>query len=195
METTFIIDRFEAREAADGHRELECVVVPYGKMTRKAGIGRPERFAPHALASAVVAQRVRLRSHNHSLREHLAVGVADALEDLDDGLHARFRLYNTDEGRSAFENVQEGVYGGVSLGFAAVRERDVAGVREILEARLHHVSLVEDPAYDDAQILAVRVASEYEWMRHVPAVTFSDADDTPMSVRVRQILGNVRGRS
>lgn len=178
-DTTFVTaDRLEVREAADGYHELEGVCVPYGVVTTRAG-HRPERFRPGAFASALasMAGKIRLLDHNHS-DSHRPVAVATALEDRTGGLWGRFRFYNTPEGRAALENVTEDTYGGLSVGFVAVREAiDAAGVREVVEARLHHVSLVDDPAYADASILAVRSAldvSRFEWLRTRPAIPTVD---------------------
>lgn len=172
-ETTFVAaDGLEIREAADGHHELEGICVPYGIVTHRAG-ARPERFRPAAFAAALSAGlgKIRLRDHNHS-DTHRPVAVATALEERTGGLWGRFRFYNTPEGRAALENVSEDTYGGLSIGFVAVREAiDPDGVREVIEARLHHVSLVDEPAYGDAAILSVRQAadvSRFEWMRTRP---------------------------
>ena len=158
---TLIIDlgRLELRDADDGGHELTGVCVPYGVETRKAG-PRPERFAPHAFATVAATNKIRLVDENHAWRGRRPVGVAKSLNDDAAGLVGRFRFYDTPEGRSAYENVRAGTYGGLSVGFAALRETIVGGVREITEAMLHHVSLVDDPAYDDAQIIAVRSAVE-----------------------------------
>lgn len=161
METeTIIVDlgRLELRDA-DGAHELDGVCVPYGIETRKAG-PRPERFAAHAFAGTTELSKIRLVDENHAWRGRRPVGVAKALNDEAVGLVGRFRFYDTPEGRAAYENVRAGTYGGLSVGFAAIREQIVGGVREITEARLHHVSLVDEPAYDDAEIIAVRSADQ-----------------------------------
>jgi HK97 family phage prohead protease len=165
METeTLTVDlgRLELRDADDGAHELDGVCVPYGVETRKAG-PRPERFAAHAFAGVGAQTKIRLVDENHAWKGRRPVGVAKALNDESHGLVGRFRFYDTPEGRSAFENVRAGTYGGLSIGFVAVREAIVAGVREITEATLHHVSLVDEPAYDDAQIIAVRGAERPAW--------------------------------
>lgn len=151
------LGRLELRDA-DGAHELEGLCVPYGVETRKVG-PRPERFAPHAFAGiTVAAAKIRLVDENHARLGRRPVGVARALKDEESGLVGRFRFYDTPEGRSAYENVLAGTYGGLSIGFIATREHFVSGVREITAAKLHHVSLVDEPAYDDAQIIAVRSA-------------------------------------
>lgn len=197
MESAFVTEftALEVREV-NGQHELFGICVPYNRITTKVG-ATPELFRPGSLAGAVPkAAQIRLVDENHQLRGRRPVGVATALEERgDEGLFGRFRFYNTPEGRAALENTSEGTYGGLSVGFVAVREQEVNGTREILEARLHHVSLVDEPAYEDARILAVRGAADrlayYEQFCR-PREVALDGDDTPMSVRVRRIFGDVR---
>lgn len=158
-ETTIAVsvDSLELRDADDGSHELVGICVPFDTPTMKAG-PRPELFARDAfpyIADGV--GKVRLTDENHA-EGRRPVGVARAFEQRAAGLWSRFRFYGTTEGRNAWENVREGTYGGLSVGFVAVRDAIVDGVRVIREAKLHHVSLVDEPAYDDAVILAVRAA-------------------------------------
>lgn len=186
METTFIEDPQLELRSEGTHRMLSVRCVPYGQISHKAG-PRPEKFRHGAFAGAIAnASKIRLRQKNHD-RNTLPVGVAERLEERDDGLYGVYRFYDTVEGRAAIENVAEGVYGGVSVGFIAVEDADVDGVREIRRAKLDHVSLVESPAYEDARILALRSAADYQWLRKVPAVQLPDDDDTPMLVRIEQM--------
>lgn len=192
METTYVpADRLEARDVGAGVHELAGLCVPYDVLTRKAGPD-PELFRMGAFASVVDAgAKVRLQDHNHDDRRR-PVGVATELREGADvdgnrGLHGVFRFYNTPEGRAAFENVAEGTYGGLSIGFVAVREHRAAdGTREVLEARLHHVSLVDEPAYDDARVLSVRAADADRWaiFRNRPRVVLPADADVPLVVAI-----------
>lgn len=193
MESAYVTswESLEVREA-DGRRELLGISVPYNRITERTATGR-ELFRPGAFASACgAADKVRLIDENHTAGRRPA-GVAMALEERGGdrpGLYSRWRFYDTPEGRAAWENAKEGTYGGLSVGFYAVREQHVGGVREILEARLHHVSLVDEPAYEDAKILAVRSDDLARYARYAtPTQHELDADDTPLSVRVRRVLG------
>jgi HK97 family phage prohead protease len=165
--------------------------MPYDVVTRTAG-PVPERFAPAAFASAPAsAGKVRLRDGSHA-RERISVGVAQLLDDRPDGLYGEFRFYNTPEGRAALENVAEGVYAGVSVGFIAEQETVLDGVRVVTRARLHHVSLAEDPAYVDAQLLALRSADAYASARRRPDMSvldrFTDPHDTPWALRAQEVF-------
>lgn len=169
METTFIpADALEIRTSSDGRHELEGLCVPFGVRTDKVG-PIPEMFVRGAFDDLDAARaKIRLTDENHS-GSRRPVGVATVLEQRSAGLWGRFRFYNTPEGRAAFENVAEETYGGLSIGFVATAEAFVDGVRNVTRAMLHHVSLVDRPAYDDAVIVAVRsAADEYDWLRNPP---------------------------
>jgi len=158
--------------AADGRHELDGICVPYEIPTLKAG-PRPEMFHRGAFAALIgqAVGKVRLIGNNHDTNGR-PVAVMTAAEERAGGLWGRFRFYNTRPGRDAFEEVAEGTYGGLSVGFrvAAGGERIEAGMRHIDAAALHHVSLADEPAYDGATILDVRSASldEFAWLRQPP---------------------------
>lgn len=165
METAYLpgFEALEVRTGAQGVHELEGLCVPYDTPTTRAPGTRDEVWRFGALAgAAMVPGKIRLLDENHldGMRmPRRPVGVGVRLTELAEGLHGRFRFYDTPEGRSAYENVREGTYGGLSVGFVAVREgAPTAPLREVLEARLHHVSLVDEPAYVGAAILALRGA-------------------------------------
>lgn len=189
METTYVpVTSLEARDAGAGVHELEGLCVPYDTVTTRVA-GNPEVFRRGAFATVAgaVPSKVRLTDHNHS-DERRPVGVATALAEAPDGLRGRFRFYDTPEGRAAYENVREETYGGLSIGFVAVRSEVIDGVRNVLEARLHHVSLVDEPAYEDAQIMALRAAQDrYAIFRNRPQVTIPE-DTTPLMVAVRRAM-------
>lgn len=147
----------ELRRAGD--HGLDGICVPYNVTTLKAGYPHGERFLPGALAE-VVQGRAKIRltdSHDESGRR--PVGVGTEFRDEPDGLFGSFRFYNTPEGRGARENVVEETYGGLSIGFLPLQEQiGEDGAREIIRAKLFHVSLVDEPAYESAKIVAVRSA-------------------------------------
>lgn len=199
MDTTnTALSRLEARESSDGRHELEGVCVPYGVVTRKAG-ATPERFKFGAFGEGLGALvgKLRLLDHNHS-ETRRPVAVATALEERTGGLWGRFRFYNTPEGRAAFENVAEDTYGGLSVGFIPVAAPILDdGTREVRQARLHHVSLVDEPAYDTAEILAVRGAvdlSRFEFMRTRPKLTLDVGDERLLTALVRRRLDSTSAR-
>lgn len=160
------LDEMEQR-SEDGRHYIEGICVPYGKMTTRVG-PTPEVFERGAFADLVESGvKVKLTDYNHS-RQRVPVGYSDGFEERPTGLWSRFRLNLTPEGQSAYANAAEGVYRGLSVGFHARAEEMRGGVRHVLRAKLDHVSLVEDPAYLEAEILALRGAqdwrAEYAWV-------------------------------
>jgi hypothetical protein len=93
--------------------------------------------------------------HQTSLREHL--GRAVSLVESDDGLEGVFRVVDHPDGDKALGLVRDGTHRGLSIHAAVVRSRTRPdGVIERQAARLLHVALVDQPAYTDAQVSAIR---------------------------------------
>jgi HK97 family phage prohead protease len=155
METTYAEpQQFESRSEA-GRHYIEGICVPYDRVTHRVG-PTPEVFERGAFTAALATgARVKLTDYNHS-RQRVPVGYSEKLEERTQGLWGRFRLNMTPEGESARANALEGVYQGLSVGFVAKTHEMREGVRHVTAAHLDHVSLVEDPAYLEAEILAVR---------------------------------------
>lgn len=154
-ETTTVA--LELRRA--GEHGLEGICVPYNRVTLKAGHAKGERFLPGAFAELDARAKIRLTDSHLEGEARRPVGVGTEFRDTAHGLFGTFRFYDTPEGRGARENVLEETYGGLSVGFLPIVERRAAdGVREIVKARLFHVSLVDEPAYEEARVLAVREA-------------------------------------
>ena len=153
--------RLELRRAGEGHT-LSGLVMPYNVVSRRTEHAGGERFLPGAFAGATGnAKQIRLTDSHLPGQARRPVGVATEFREAPEGLLGSFRFYDTPEGRGAYENVAEGTYGGLSVGFTPRRERVAAdGVREVLEARLFHVSLVDEPAYQEARVLAVRATED-----------------------------------
>lgn len=152
----------------DGDRHtLEALCVPYEVPTYAVSVPghRGEVFARGAFSGLLDAPqtwpKVRLTDSHTDTSERRPVAKAADFVDTDEGLVGRFQFFNTPEGRGAWENVVEGTYGGLSVGFIATGERTRSGgLREVTSARLHHVSLVDEPAYREARILATRAEDE-----------------------------------
>jgi len=178
METTYAEpQQFETR-SEDGRHYIEGICVPYGRVTTRVG-PIPEVFERGAFADLVASgAKVKLTDYNHS-RQRVPVGYSEVFEERATGLWSRFRLNRTPEGESARANATEGVYQGLSVGFVPRQHEMRDGVRHVTRARLDHVSLVEDPAYLEAEILAVRGAQawrdEYSWaLENIPTLAGLD---------------------
>ena len=121
-------------------RRLEGVALHFGRRAAD----RAERFAPGSIAGgrhplllmhdpgAVVTPAAEVTATETELR---------VAAEVPPGFHAL---------------VQTGNLSGLSVGFRALEEADVAGVREVRRASLEEISLVTDPAYADSRVEARR---------------------------------------
>jgi HK97 family phage prohead protease len=147
-----------AAEGGDG-RTLTGIAIPYGEVTMHSGhpsAAGGERFAAGAFKRTLAHRSGSLpklfRNHAHDT----AIGVATAMSDTAGGVVASWRIADTPAGNAALQEFREGVLDSLSVGFRAVRETMVDGVREIREAHLLEVSLVALPAYAGAMVMSVR---------------------------------------
>jgi HK97 family phage prohead protease len=147
----------------DGRHYIEGIAVPWSETTMRAPT--PEVFERGAFGDLVASgAKVKLTAKDHE-GSYWPVGYSTAVEDRDAGLFMRFKMNNTPQGRDALENALEDVYGGLSVGFIARADEMRGGVRHVTSARLDHVSLAREPAYDGARILSVRAADDAETTR------------------------------
>lgn len=181
-------------------RVLEVLCVPYGITTTWVNLpGFPggERFRQGAFAALVAggpraAAKVRLTDSHLDGVDRRPIGEGVEFVETPDGLVGKFRIYNTPEGRSGWENVREGTYGGASISFPgsdakATTARRVASprgdVREVLRTRLVHVSLVDQPAYVGAGVMALH-ETDAEGNTTTTEIGFVDPDDYPTPIRL-----------
>lgn len=169
--TTYALEVREAATTPEGRHTLEALCVPYDQTTTLIGwdlreFPGGEKFARGAFADLIAAPaawpKVRLTDSHVETAKRRPVAKGTSFRETSDGLVGTFQFFATPEGRGAFENVTEGTYGGVSVGFGIPDggQRREGGTRVVTRARLHHVSLVDEPAYESAQVLAVRAADE-----------------------------------
>lgn len=161
IETAYVpLSAMEVRNA-DNRHYIEGICVPWETRTDRVP-GAPEMVMRGAFDDLIKSgARVKLTDYDHAPKR-VPVGYSSAVENRDAGLWARFRINDTPEGDSAIRNTAAGVYEGLSIGFVARAERFIDGVRQITAARLHHVSLVTEPAYAEARILEHRGAIDTE---------------------------------
>lgn len=154
-------------EGGDG-RTIEARIVPYNVPTRVSDHGGPsyvETWLPGAFdKQARAADKVKVWlnfEHEDGLRG--IVGHGAELQSRQDALYGTFRVHNNADGDKALQMVHDGLLTGISLEAIAMRSRrTVAGVVERVRAHLDKVSLCRFPAFEDAQVLAVREAPEGE---------------------------------
>jgi len=148
----------ELRVAADtSQRIIEGIVVPWGETSYLTPDPQGERFVRGALSRSIEQRgdRVRLFSNHGHQR---AVGRATAWKaNHPAGCWAAFKVRRGGDADELLDDIAEGLLDAFSVGFRPVRERRTPdGVREVIEAELHEVSLVPIGAYDGARVLATR---------------------------------------
>lgn len=156
-ETTRVAFPIEWRTVSTDERIVEGLAVPWGEVSYLTPDPAGERFLAGSLTKSVKDRGERLklfRTHDHTT----AIGRPVKLDARHpDGLWASWRIFQTPAGNAALEEIAEGALDSFSVGFRAVRaRRDTAGVRDIVEAEVHEVSLAPIGAYYGARVLAVR---------------------------------------
>jgi HK97 family phage prohead protease len=155
----------EVRAVDDEQRRAVMLVCRYGETSSRTA--RPERFARGAFTRSVTTRADRIPftdRHTGGTGELRAPAVARPVQwdtSGEDELLAALKFYDTPEGWEMYRRARDGEIDAGSVGFQAVAERTVEGVREITEAALHHVALISraeaTPAYDGPRLLEVRV--------------------------------------
>lgn len=155
---------FADLEVRGDGRTVYGVVVPFERETVINGPGGKYRevFRPGAFTRSINAgvSRVKLfENHNH-LRGKSPIGVATSLREEGKVLVGEFRVARTHDGDEALQKIDDGVLDAFSIGFAdvpgkSIRSKDLV---ERTEVKLHEVSLVSYPAYEDAAIAGIRAA-------------------------------------
>lgn len=145
----------------DGQERLvEAVCVPFGTPTRVRDGGEPyyEGFDPSAFdaqfAKTGEVERVDLRfEHDSSLPGW--VGYGQDFTAYPDHLRGTFKVFKGEQGDHLLNILSERQVG-MSVGFKPLASEQRDGVVWRTEARLVEVSIVRQPAYPDAKVLAVR---------------------------------------
>ena len=162
IEITFPDLVLRVADDADG-RTIEGMIAPWGKPTPvlkpTPGMESFKRGAFDKSLSESKRPIPLLVRHN----EAEPAAVLTSHENREDGHYAVFRALKTRAGDDAVELIREGLYLGLSVGGwaipAATTIKRGSGGRQMIERaelRLDHVGLVRTPAYEDAQVLALR---------------------------------------
>lgn len=141
-------------------RTIELVAVPYDEDAAVFHHGKwiTESVAPGSFDGIEKrANRIKVNRDHDVLR---SIGRALALYPSRlEGLVARIKISNTPDGNDALELAADGVLD-ASVGFAPFPGHEIytdnRSRRRITKAFLDHIALTGDPAYDGAQVLAVR---------------------------------------
>lgn len=159
---------YRSTELAPGAgRQIFGRAVPYNvtiDVTDHTGEWIRERFEYGAFSRSIKERGHKVKLLTQHDRQKLAVGKAVELREESDGLYSSFEVAATRDGDELLELVRTGIVDSFSIGFEPVRDRrqrDSARGDLVtrLEAKLHEVSAVNFPAYQDALIAGVRSQS------------------------------------
>ena len=133
--------------------------VPYNETSYLVPSPKGERIRRQAFAESI-AQRGTNVFLNLEHDETRTVAKAVRWDDDDDGLVGEFHLRSGELQDRTLEELADGWWPYMSVAFRPLREtRGGDGAVEVVTAKLAHVALVKCPAYDGAEVLAVRNAS------------------------------------
>ena len=150
--------RYAIIEARAEGLKLSGTVMPYNAEA-KLPFGR-EKFMPGAFGPEVAQADVTLnRQHVRAMPLARTQGGGLVLIDDPETLRMTADLPDTAEARDAVELVRSKVLRGLSVEFAAVRERMEGDLRIIERANLVGLALVDSGQYDDATVQAREAAS------------------------------------
>ena len=144
---------WRAGDVREGPGVLSGVALRFGSVARLPW-GR-EQFQPGSIAldpAGVWLNRQHQRAR--ALARHPEGGLDVAVSPT--VVTVRARVADTTDGRDTVALVRAGVMRGLSVEFTPEDEEVKDGVRIIKRAVLHGVAVVDDPAYDDTTITAMR---------------------------------------
>lgn len=147
------------RAATDGvgapteERRIDIRLVAWGDIAENTAEGVRETFARGAFSGADPS-RVVLEAQRH---DGPLVGIAEAIEEREDGAYARFRVASTSAGDELLTLAREGVLRDASVVFRPIKSRRIAGgVIERQAVELARVAVLPRGAYPSAAVLSVR---------------------------------------
>lgn len=158
IEDDAVIER--AAPGADGSsgRRIDIRLVKWGEVAQNTNEGYRERFVRGAFAK-VKADRVTLEAQRHG---GPIVGVAESIEERDDGAYGTFRVARTPAGDELLALADEGILRAASVSYLPLPNgtRQVDGLVERTRVDLARVAVLDRGAYPSAAVLAVRSEAE-----------------------------------
>lgn len=171
------------RAVADGvgaqteERRIDVRLVAWGDIAENTHEGIRETFARGAFAGNDPT-RVVLEAQRH---DGPLVGVAEAIEEREDGAYARFRVASTAAGDELLALAREGVLRDASVVFRPIRSRKApGGVIERQAVELARVAILPRGAYPSASVLSVRSEEE-------PVNDTATVDLSPVTAAIEEL--------
>jgi HK97 family phage prohead protease len=149
----------ELEPTGDG-RTLELRIVPYNVVSRVSDPPGHEPYdevwLPGAFEKQLAAANRVLMNFEHRQGIENVVGRGTELRETKDALEGTFRMLNHSDGDKALELVNEKILTGVSLEAEVQKSVREDGIVKRMKARLINIALTRMPAFEEAQVLAVR---------------------------------------
>lgn len=152
----------DLRTIDESQRLIIGIAVPYDETTYRVPGG--ERVKRGAFLRSIQQRGGKIPlacAHDPKM----VMGYSQGWEETAEGLQGTFRVNDGGKGSELLEDVKNGYYPSMSVGFESTRDgvvKGADGVREVREAKLVEVSLCGIPAYEGATVLAVRSAQDLD---------------------------------
>jgi HK97 family phage prohead protease len=143
-------------------RTIDLRIVPYNTVARVKDPGGPaydEEWLPGVFDKQVKAANRVFVNVEHEQGFGGVVGRGQEFGEADDAFVGSVRVLSGPDGDKALELINDGVLTGVSVEAIPLKsQRTPEGVVQRVKARLLNIALCRNPAFVDAQVLAVREA-------------------------------------
>jgi hypothetical protein len=172
----------QLREASPAQRIIVGVVAPYDEVSYLTPHAKGETIRRGAFGKSIAERGLRIPlflAHQHGV----PIGLSRSWSDDAAGLTGTFYVSPGASGDEALAAAEDGRLSGMSVAFLPVQQgRGAGGVMEVREAKLAEVSLTAIPAYEAAEVLAVREAAAPNYAQQVLAALppAPQLDLTPM---------------
>ena len=163
-------------ECNASQRLISGRIVPFGD-TGNTSVG-PVSFAPDSITFGAPSDVKLLLEHDN----RQPVGRAIAIETRPDGMYATFSISRTTRGDDALVEAADGLRTGLSVGVEVKASKPVKGVLEVSASTLREVSLVESPAFTNAQITDVAASQPDETAQENPSTEGTEMADQVTAV-------------
>jgi HK97 family phage prohead protease len=146
-------------------RTIDLRIVPYNTVARVRDPGGPayeEEWLPGVFDKQVKAANRVFVNVEHEQGFSGVVGRGQEFGESADGFVGSVRILSGPDGDKALELVHDRALTGVSVEAIPIKsQRTADGVVQRVKARLLNIALCRNPAFTDAQVLAVREAPTY----------------------------------
>jgi HK97 family phage prohead protease len=175
---------FDLRLDSEGDgRTLVGVAVPYDSPAHIVDWRGEydEVFRPRSLAKTIAERGDRLRIYYQHEDRMLPVGVASKLVDTREGALVHARISETTMGNDILTLARDGALNAFSVSFSITADGErwpTPDFREVTQAKLHEISIVNEPAYAGAVVKAIRA--------HEPAASAPTDDEEDAAFAARR---------